>query len=152
MIPVDDPLVLGTDPRIEALLCSYRRYLGQPLCAATELFEAPFVVLAHGLETPPLLFYGNRAALELWEMDWASFTAMPSHRTAEPDLREARARLLSEVERRGFSTGYSGVRLSSSGRRFEIRGATVWNVLGLNGKRIGQAAAFSDFMALPGAP
>ena len=143
-------LIDGTDGRIGALLRSYEHFLGIPLCEPASLFEAPFVVLAHGTETPPLLFYGNRRALQLWEMDWEAFTGMPSLRTAEADLREDRARLLDDVARRGFSSDYRGVRISSTGRRFEISGATVWNILDASGERIGQAATFQDYRPLPG--
>ena len=145
-----DPRITGEDPRIVALLRSYDHYLGQSLCAAGELFDAPFVVLAHGTETPPGLFYGNRAALALWEVDFPTFTAMPSFRTAEPDVREGRARLLADVERQGVSEDYTGVLVSSSGRRFEIQRATIWNILDAAGMRIGQAATFRDYRRLAG--
>lgn len=144
-----NPLQTGDDPRVRALLDSHERLLGRPLCAPEALFDAPFVVLAHGTESPPRLFYGNRRALSLWEMGWDAFTAMPSYRTAEPDVREDRARLLADVARRGFSTGYSGVRISATGRRFEIRDATVWNILDGSGRRIGQAATFDRGHPLP---
>jgi hypothetical protein len=147
-----NPLQSGDDPRIRALLDSHERLLGRPLCTAAELFEAPFVVLAHGTESPPLLFYGNRRALSLWEMAWDTFTSMPSHRTAEPDLREDRARVLADVQQHGFTTGYSGVRISATGRRFAIRDATVWNILEPSGRRIGQAAAFDRAHPLSSRP
>lgn len=142
-------LVQGTDPRIAALLDSYERFFGRRLCEPRELFEAPFVVLAHGTQQPPVLFYGNRAALSLWEMDWDAFTSMPSLRTAEPDARAARQRLLAEVERQGYSANYTGVRVSSTGKRFEITRATVWNILDAGGRRIGQAATFREHRPLP---
>ena len=136
------------EPRLKALLRSYRHFLGIELCQPEELFAAPFVVLAHGIEVPPILFYGNRLALELWEMSFSDFTKMPSLRTAEPDLREARERLLSEVAEQGFSQGYCGVRVSSTGKRFEIRQATVWNILDERGERLGQAATFANYIRL----
>ena len=134
-----------SEPRIAALLGSYEGFFGRTLCEPEALFDAPFAVLAHGTEVPPILFYGNRTALGLWEMDFEAFTRMPSLRTAEPDLREAREALLEEVARTGYSRGYRGVRVSATGKRFEIRQATVWNILGLDGNRIGQAAMFSEY-------
>ena len=133
------------DPRILHMLLSYERFFGQPLASPNELFEAPFAVLAHGIEPSPILFYGNRLALELWEMDFDTFTQMPSLRTAEPDLREGRAALLDEVARSGFSRGYRGARVSSTGRRFEILHAKVWNILDPRGVRLGQAATFAEY-------
>jgi hypothetical protein len=135
-------MIEHTDPRLVALLGSYEHWLGIPLCAADALFDAPFAVLAHGVESPPILWYGNRTALDLWDMDFEAFTRMPSHLTAEPDLRDARAALLREVSTQGFSSGYRGIRVSRSGRRFEIDRATVWNILDESGQRIGQAATF----------
>lgn len=130
------------DPRLVALLDSYTRWTHSALATPESLFDAPAVVLAHGVETPPILWYGNRRALELWEMSFAEFTQMPSYRTAEPDCRQARETLLREVEQKGFSTGYRGVRISRSGRRFEIDQATVFNIVDGSGQHIGQAATF----------
>ncbi len=52
--------------------------LGSPEAHARALFAAPFVVASHGTEDDPMLNYGNRMALELWEMTWAQFTRTPS--------------------------------------------------------------------------
>jgi hypothetical protein len=41
------------------------------------------------------------------------------------------------------------VRISRSGRRFEIVRATVWNVLDEQGNPAGQAAAFDQWLELP---
>ena len=106
------------------------------------LFDAPFVLLSHGTEADPVLNYGNRKALELWEMTWDNFTSMPSRLTAESPEREERARLLEGVARQGYSSDYSGVRLSRSGRRFRIVNASVWNILDPGGRSCGQAAFF----------
>ncbi len=133
------------DPRLIALLESYRQWIGSDLSSLDDLDGAPFAVLAHGTESPPILWYGNRKALELWEMDFASFTRMPSHLTAEPDRREARETLLRQVAEQGYSSGYRGIRISRTGRRFEIDRATVWNILGKAGERIGQAATFDGW-------
>src|SRR5512139_1625540 len=105
MAPSLPPLITptGPDPRLVAIVASYERLLGRPLAAPEDLFDAPFVLLAHGTESPPVLFYGNRRALALWELSFAAFTAMPSRETAEPEAREARERLLADVAARGYS-------------------------------------------------
>ncbi|WP_246206938.1 MEKHLA domain-containing protein [Methylocystis heyeri] len=134
-----------------ALLDSYRQLTGEELIArsadpqeeAERLFLAPMVVVSHGGESDPILNYGNRAALRLWEMEVENFIATPSRLTAEPEQREARARFLEEAERKGFVTGYEGIRISSAGRRFRISGATVWSVTTPDGEVIGQGATFS---------
>ena len=91
------------------LLDSYRRLLGcellprtgNPIEDARRLFEAPRVVVSHGTEADPVLNYGNRAALQLWETDFAALTRMPSRLTAEAPEREERARLLERTARDG---------------------------------------------------
>jgi hypothetical protein len=105
-------------------------------------FHAPFVLVSHGTESDPVLNYGNRAALALWEMSWEELTRTPSRLTAEAPNREARAKLLEAVARRGFIDDYSGVRISKTGRRFRIARATVWNLLTGDNQPCGQAAMF----------
>ena len=109
---------------------------------ARAVFQAPFVVVSHGTQADPILNYGNRAALTLWEMSWEELTRTPSRLTAEAPGREERARLLEIVTQRGFIDDYAGIRISITGRRFRIRRATVWNLLTEDGKPCGQAAMF----------
>ncbi len=113
--------------------------------AAQALFKAPFVVVAHGMEADPVLNYGNQAALELWQMDWQSFTRTPSRYTAEPMQREERDRLLHQAKTQGFISNYRGIRISSTGQRFYIDNAIIWNVLDKNNCKCGQAATFKQW-------
>lgn len=115
---------------------------------AQRLFEAPFVLVSHGTEADPILNYGNRRALELWELGWDELRQMPSRLTAEAPNRAERARLLEAVTRNGYIDDYSGVRISRSGRRFQIARATVWNLVDKQGIRCGQAALFSQWSML----
>jgi hypothetical protein len=115
---------------------------------AQKVFEARFVVVSHGTEADPVLNYGNRAALALWEMTWEELTRTPSRLTAEAPNREERARLLEAVTRRGFIDDYSGVRITKSGKRFRISRATVWNLLTEKNEPCGQAAMFSEWKFL----
>ena len=138
----------------EILIRSFQHWIGRDLLEKKEgdlaqaLFEAPFVVVSHGTQVDPILNYGNRKALELWEMDWKTLTSTSSRLTAEPDSREARARLLNEVTGRGYIDHYSGVRISKTGKRFKIENAVVWNLLDEKGMSCGQAAMFKDWMYL----
>ena len=122
------------------------RELWPAVSSATELaervFAAPFVLISHGAEADPVLNYGNRTALNLWEMTWDELTRTPSRLTAEAPNREERARLLAAVTSRGFIDDYSGVRISKTGRRFRIHRATVWNLITETGQPCGQAAMF----------
>ena len=113
-----------------------------PAELAQKVFEAPFAVVSHGIEPDPVLNYGNRAALALWEMSWEELTRTPSRLTAEAPDRGERARLLAMVGQHGFIDDYSGVRISKSCRRFRISRATVWNLLSVDGEPCGQAAMF----------
>jgi hypothetical protein len=112
---------------------------------AERIFHAPFILVSHGTEADPVLNYGNAAALALWEMSWDELTRTPSRLTAEAPNRAERARLLDAVTQRGFIDDYSGVRISKSGRRFNISRATVWNLISATGEKYGQAAMFSHW-------
>jgi hypothetical protein len=116
--------------------------------AARALFEAPFVVVSHGLGKDPVLNYGNRKALELWEMTWDSFIHTPSRLTAEILSRPERTAMLAKVSEQGYSKDYRGVRISSSGKRFRIEQAMIWNVVNSEGRLFGQAAAFHRWVYL----
>ena len=113
--------------------------------AAQAVFEAPFVVLSHDATPDPVLTYGNRAALALFELSWAELTRMPSRLTAEAPDRDERARLLACVAAQGWIGDYSGVRISRTGRRFRIEQATVWNLVDAEGRHCGQAATFAEW-------
>jgi hypothetical protein len=136
-------------PRLALIASSFERLTGRPLVAdAAELWRAPRAVVAHGLEADPVFFYGNRLALELFETPAADFTRLPSRLSAEPLLREERARLLARVAEAGFIEDYSGVRVSATGRRFRIEQAVVWNLLDPAGALHGQAATFDRWTRL----
>ena len=143
------------------LLCSsYKRWTGKQLLPAAEkannliraLFDAPFVLVSHGTETDSIFDFGNRAALELFEISWDEFIRLPSRKSADQDNQEDRARLMATVSAHGYATGCKGVRISATGRRFLITGATVWNVVNDQGLYHGQAAMFTHWSYLPVGP
>lgn len=119
-----------------------------PAEVADKVFHASFALVSHGTEDDPVLNYGNRTALWLWEMPWEELTQTPSRLTAEPLHRDERARLLARVAAHGFIDDYAGVRISKTGRRFRILQATVWNLLAEDGQPCGQAAMFSQWEML----
>ncbi len=134
--------------RLSLITESFARLLGRPLLVdgadpVQGLWSLPRVVLAHGTESDPLFFYGNHLALELFELTPEQLIAMPSRLSAEPLRREERAQLLARVAENGFIDDYSGIRVSSSGRRFRIHDAVVWNLIDASGKLHGQAATFA---------
>ncbi|MEW2911555.1 MEKHLA domain-containing protein [Leisingera sp. JC11] len=135
----------------ELLLRSFEQATGRALldnADAEALYRAPFPVLSHNTAADPVLTYGNLAAQALWEMGWEQLTSMPSRLTAEPAHREQRDAMFAEMRAKGFIGNYAGVRISASGRRFEIQGAVIWPLLGLDGKKLGEAASFREFSFL----
>jgi len=143
---------------VERLLTSLRRWTARDLVdpqlprveQARRIFAAPFALLSHGTAADPILNYGNRAAMQLFEMSWEDLLQTPSRLTAEPAHRDERARLLDRVTRQGYIDDYRGVRISKTGRRFLIDKATVWTVLDERGAPYGQAATFSAWRYLTG--
>jgi hypothetical protein len=146
----------GWIARTQVLLDSYSRWLGRELIdrngtprdQSRRLFEAPFVVVAHGTQADPILDYANRAALDLWETDLATLLALPSLLTAEAVHRDERARMLERTRRDGYIDDYAGVRITTTGKRFRIERAIVWNLLDAKGGLAGQAATFAEWEAL----
>lgn len=155
-MPAPHPSNLYLWQKVHPLLRSYADCFGKPLTASqTEdsqsgkaLWELPGVVVAHGIGDDPVFFYGNKAALALFEMTWERFTALPSRLSAEPGSRKERELLLAEVREKGFSTNYSGIRISSTGKRFRIENAAVWNIISPDGHFAGQAAYFDRWSAI----
>lgn len=115
---------------------------------ANSLFNADFVVVSHGTQADPILNYGNKKALELWKMDWQTFTSTPSRFTAEPIERSEREQLLAQAKYQGYINNYRGIRIASTGDRFYINQAIIWNVINQQGKLCGQAATFRDWEAI----
>ncbi|HZC34452.1 MAG TPA: MEKHLA domain-containing protein [Chthoniobacterales bacterium] len=141
----------------DLLAGSYFRLTGRSLIpnrlmgaeAAKWLYEAaPFGVLAHNTASDPIFVYGNRAAQRLFEYEWDELITLPSRLSAEAPDREERQCFLEQVESRGFITGYRGIRISKSGRRFRIENATVWQLIGTDGKCHGQAAMIPQTLDL----
>ena len=140
----------------QIMLNSFRRFVGRELIPRTgdaekeaqNVFEAPFVVVSHGTQNDPVLNYGNRTALSLWEMDIPTLTSTPSRLTAEPMHRDERAQLMTRAARDGFVDDYRGIRISSSGKRFLIERAIIWNLVDPDGQPVGQAATFSNWKPL----
>jgi hypothetical protein len=147
----DDQQELAT-----VILGSHQRGFGGPLLAgiqpehsslqqAQALFAAPRVVLAHDGRSDPHLIYANARALALWRRPWAAMVGLASRLTAEPGERPGRALMLAEARHRQAIGGYGGIRIDSSGRRFQLRGARLWTLWDRHGQAIGQAASFSDW-------
>jgi hypothetical protein len=115
---------------------------------AKRLFEADFAVVTHNSAADPIFNYANQKALELFEFNWQDFTRLPSKHSAEPVNQSERDRLLALVTKNGYIDHYEGIRLSSTGKRFVIKNAVVWNLIDKHQVYQGQAACFKQWCFL----
>ena len=137
----------------QRLLHSFQHWTGHtlidptnsPILVSERLFEASFVLVSHGTELDPIFNYGNRKALELWQLDWEAFTNLPSRCSAEPVEQSEREFMLAQVKKQGFISKHEGIRIKSTGERFKFESGTIWNVLDEEQIPCGQAATFSSW-------
>jgi hypothetical protein len=106
------------------------------------------VLVSHDTASDPVFNYANLKALELFELNWEEFICLPSRLSAEPVNQAERERLLAEVTDIGYINHYEGVRISSTGKRFLIRNAVVWNLVDNKQLYKGQAACFAHWVFL----
>ena len=137
----------------ELIISSFFNVVGKPLIEAQfnqskALYDAPFCVVSHGVEEDPIFNYGNELALKLFEFDWHDFTQLPSRYSAETMVQAERDRLLKQVTEQGYIDDYRGVRVSSSGKRFLVEKAIVWNLIDSEGRYQGQAAVLYEWSDL----
>jgi hypothetical protein len=111
-------------------------------------WEGNFALLSHRGDANTTLNYANRFALDLWECDWATLTAMSSEATAPNGDIAERAAMMAIVARQGHVSGYNGRRISAKGRLFVIENTTIWKLLDASGEQFGAAAAFKSFKRL----
>lgn len=134
--------------------CSIAAHAGLPEPSANDLedflYHAPFALVSHGTQDDPIFCYANIAAQKLWEMDWDAFVQMPSRHSAEPvaDIQDERQTLLKAAMAKGWIKDYSGIRISSTGKRFQIANTILWNVVDEAGTRYGQAALIMSWKHL----
>ena len=143
------------DPQFfDLLVGSYRRLIGEeppflpagvPHTARWLYAEAPTPVLAHNTEPDPRFIYANTAAQALFGYGWDEMIGLPSRLSAEAPALDERQRLLEAVARDGFATGYSGIRIAKSGRRFRIADGVLWQLRAQDGTQQGVAASFAKW-------
>ena len=141
---------------VALLTTSFKRWMGYELivpevdavAAAEKLFYASFAVMSHNVADDPIFNYANQKTLSLFEMQWDQFVQTPSRLSAELDKQEERDKVLTNVSKNGFIENYSGIRISSAGRRFQINNAIIWNVIDHAGQNCGQAAMFKEWQYL----
>jgi hypothetical protein len=133
------------DAFVQRVLASHARVTGRPLLSGhsgRDVWVGDFALLTHRGDPQAMLNYGNRFALDLWECDWDHFIATRSSATAPKEGRAAREAMMHQVTQNGFVSGYSGERISRTGRLFLIQDVTIWRLLEENGESFGIAAFF----------
>jgi hypothetical protein len=115
---------------------------------AERLYYAPFVLLSHNTEADPIFNYANAQGLKLFELSWQELITLPSRASAEATNQAARDKIMAQVTAHGFITDYRGVRISKTGKRFEINNAIIWNLSDSQGVYQGQAACFSEWTVI----
>jgi hypothetical protein len=138
------------DAFFELLKDSYARLVGSQLVEAGHdarwLYQqAPFALLAHNTESDPRFIYANITAQRWFEYPWEEFVQLRSRFSAEPGDRSERQRVLEGVAEKGYVSGYRGVRVARSGRRFWIENGVIWQLLDAQGKYHGQAALLESW-------
>lgn len=140
---------MKNNDQVRLIISSFSRLLGRDLIDPNQtLFNAPFAVLSHGTESDPVFNYGNQTALDLFEVEWDDFVKLPSRFSAEEQNRDERERLLARVTEFGYIDDYRGVRISSTGKRFLVEDAIVWNMIDEQGVYRGQAAVLYKWSTL----
>lgn len=143
------------DPQFfDLLVGSYRRLIGEdppflpqdaPHTARWLYADAPSPVLAHNTKPDPGFIYANKAAQKLFGYDWDEIIGLPSRHLAAVPARDERQRLLDAVARDGYATGYSGIRIAKSGRRFWIEDGVLWQLRTQDGALRGVTATFANW-------
>jgi hypothetical protein len=109
-----------------------------------QVFEADFYILSQDNTADPILTYGNKRVLDLWEVSWAELTSMHSRTTAKPVDRQARAAMMERVKIHNYLDKYNGIRVSKTGAEFKILDGTIWNMFTDSVDFYGQAAWFKS--------
>jgi hypothetical protein len=107
-----------------------------------------FALLTHRGDARATLNYGNAFALSLWEYDWNTFVSTPSAATAPDEASELRDVVMKKVGHDNFVAGYSGARISRTGRRFLIQDVTIWRLMDEAGGSFGVGAFFRHYRYL----
>jgi hypothetical protein len=137
----------------QIILNSYQKLLGKDLInreitvekQAEILFFSPFAVFSHGNQPDPIYNYGNKIGLELWERNWNELVTMPSRLSASPVNRLQRQQSLDQASQQGYIDNYQGIRVSKTGKKYQVKNLTLWNLTDQNNQYCGQAATFSQW-------
>ncbi len=137
----------------EIAIASYEHFIGESVVDYKNKFSSPSEalfhlnrpLLVHDTQSDPIFCYGNLLALEIFEYNWEELIKLPSRLSAEVTQQEDRLKMMNEIKRTGYAKGYSGTRITKTGKRIKIGDTTIWNLLGPNSQFSGQAALIKKF-------
>mmetsp|Transcript_14710 Transcript_14710/g.23932 ORF Transcript_14710/g.23932 Transcript_14710/m.23932 type:complete len:173 (-) Transcript_14710:2202-2720(-) len=128
---------------------SYKHYTGKQLggeeMATWEALHnsEAFVLASVGIQDDPIFNYGNRAAMNVFKLDWDEFTQFPGRYSADEENRESREKLLKMANQAEYLPDVEAIRVDAEKRRFKLVDAELFTVLsGDKQTRIGQAVWF----------
>ena len=99
--------------------------------------ECSFPIASHDLNG--FFNYLNKAALSIFKVTLDQVIGKPTTMTAPESEQKERNALLNQVDSYGFIENYKGVRVASDGKLFQIKDATIWNIVDKESIKIGQA-------------
>ncbi|MCU8059120.1 MEKHLA domain-containing protein [Shewanella sp. SM34] len=128
----------------------YQKLSGKPLPSPKNLtdrswwlhHEAPYSILAHNTDIDPYFIYANQYALECFEYLREEISRLPSRLSTPVSEQQKRQLLLDELTNKGIVHGYSGVRITRTGKSFNIYNGAIWQLKDSDGKLWGQGALF----------
>lgn len=137
---------------LSAVEASYQSYTGRLLpchIAVKDRFnwldqEAPYAILVHNTQKPPLFIYANQFALQCFKYNEEELLKLPSYLTAPEEGQIERNQILAQVNENGVAYGYAGWRLTKFKEPFMIHEGVIWKVNrnDVEGNLIGHAALF----------
>ncbi|MCI3276944.1 MEKHLA domain-containing protein [Streptomyces cylindrosporus] len=144
-MPASTTTLFSDDAFAQLLLSRHHLLTGSSLCpsapggdTARRLYkDAPFGLLAHDTGSDPMFIYANRTAQQCFEYSWAEFVRLPSRLSAAGEGQGDREKFVRSVTEHGYASGYRGLRIAKSGRRFWIEDVTVWNLVDADGTHHG---------------
>jgi hypothetical protein len=109
-----------------------------------------YSVLSHDIEDDPVYCYFNAGAFSAFEYPPEEIYKLPSRYSA-PDgpVRSNRQALMETVVTEGVWTFPTAIRVTKSGRQFQLQDVVLWNVYDNDGVRVGQTALFDRERVLP---
>tara|TARA_Y100001970_G_scaffold144480_1_gene177441 strand:- start:413 stop:892 length:480 start_codon:yes stop_codon:yes gene_type:complete len=137
----------------EITIASYEHFIGESVVdckdkfssSSEALFHLKHPLLVHDTQSDPIFCYGNLLALKIFEYNWKELLKLPSRLSAEVTQQKDRSKMMKEIQKTGYAKGYSGIRITKTGKRIQIEDTTIWNLLGPNSQFSGQAALIKIF-------